>query len=287
VVYGQNTRSENVWQIEFDPDTGSVGNTATQLTQGLKRYSSFSLAPDEQSFVYLARGEPQQDLFIAGLDGAPKQRLTDDAAQDVIPRWSPDGQWIAFISDRSGKYEIWKIRPDGTGLSQMTYEPGKEVISPTWSPDGKRFLYQIRNVNPFIIDATRPGSEQSPERLPGLTPEGFLPWEWSPDGTKLIGWQPPMAEQPRGVVVYSFLDHSYRRLTNMGSFPAWLNDSRRVLVRENADFFIVDTVTGNTQKIYSIQQPNIIGSHLLSRDNRRIYFTNDSSEADIWILAMK
>ena len=102
LVYSHTTRSENLWQIGFDPASGEVSGVATALTQGLKRYALFSLAPDEQSFVYLARGEPQQDLFTADRRGAPLRRLTDDAAQDIIPRWSPDGGWIAFISDRGG-----------------------------------------------------------------------------------------------------------------------------------------------------------------------------------------
>jgi Tol biopolymer transport system component len=199
LVYGQSTRSENVWLTEFDPLRGSVVGTGTFLTQGLKRYAFFSLAPDEQSFVYLARGEPQQDLFTADRAGAPLHRLTDDVAQDIVPRWSPDGQWIAFLSDRSGKYEIWKVRPDGTGLAQMTHEPGREVIAPVWSPDGHRLLYQIRNVNSYVIDADRRGQEQTAESLPGEPPPGFIPWDWSPDGTLLVGWLP--LNEERAIVI--------------------------------------------------------------------------------------
>ena len=288
LVYGQNTRSENLWEIDFDAKEGLVNGTAQVLTQGLKRYASISFSPDEQSFVYLARGEPQQDLFIADRHGSPLQRLTDDAAQDIVPRWSPDGGWIAFLSDRAGKYEIWKIRPNGQGLSQMTYEPGREVIAPVWSPDGRKLLYQIRNVNSFVIDTTRPGREQVPESLAGQPPEGFIPWDWSPDGTQLIGWQPPLtSNQRRGVFVYSFVNKTYRRLTDFGMFPVWLSDSRQVLTREGSDFFLIDAVEATARKVYSIAEPNIVGSHLLSKDNRKIYYTSISSEADIWVLPLK
>src|SRR5262249_60941618 len=123
-----------VWQIGFAPAGGQVTGPATFLTQGLKLYAYFSLAPDEQNFVYLARGEPQQDLFTADRAGTPLHRLTDDVAQDIVPRWSPDGEWIAFLSDRSGKYEIWKVRPDRSGMSQMTHEPGRVVLTPCSAP---------------------------------------------------------------------------------------------------------------------------------------------------------
>jgi eukaryotic-like serine/threonine-protein kinase len=288
LVYGQTTRSENLWQIAFDPASGQVSGAASPLTQGLKRYTLFSLAPDEKSFVYLARGEPQQDLFTADLAGTPLRRLTDDAAQDIMPRWSPDGGWIAFISDRGGKYEIWKVRPDGTGLTQMTHEPDKEVIAPVWSPDGRKLLYQIRNVNSFVIDADRPGAEQTPQMLPGQPAPGFLPWEWSPDGQYLAGWQPPMLEQQRrGIVVYAVAQQRYERLTDLGLFPIWLNDNRRLLFREAGNFFLLDRRGGKPQLIYSLKPPNIIGSHALSRDNRRLYFTDASNEADIWLLKLE
>jgi hypothetical protein len=124
---------------------------------------------------------------------------------------------IAFISDRGGKYEIWKVRPDGTGLAQMTHEPGKEVIAPVWSPDGRKLLYQIRNVNSFVIDATRPGTEQEPQMLTGQPPDGFIPWEWSPDGNYLLGWQPPRPlHRERGIVVYSFCHQTLRPVRQLG-----------------------------------------------------------------------
>ena len=286
LIYGQNTRSENLWEIDFDPVRGKVVGEARPLTQGLKRYTFFSLAPDENSFVYLARGEPQQDLFIADRTGAQRKRLTDDAAQDIIPRWSPDGAWIAFISDRSGKYEIWKIRPDGSELSQMTYEPGKDVIAPVWSSDSSKLLYQIRNFNSFIIDATRPGTEQQPQVLPGEPPPGFVPFEWSPDGTHLVGWLPPGPKQ-RGVVVYSFATQRYDLLTHIGQFPVWLNDNRRVLFREWIHFYLLDRVSGKSEKFYTAKGASEIGQHELSHDNRRLYFTNVTSEADIWMVTLK
>ena len=286
LVYGQSTRSENVLQVGFDPARGQVVGTASFLTQGLKRYTYFSLAPDEQSFVYLARGEPQQDLFTADRAGTPLHRLTDDVAQDIVPRWSPDGQWIAFLSDRSGKYEIWKIRPDGTGLAQMTDEPGREVIAPVWSPDGRKLLYQIRNVNSYIIDADRPGAEQTAQSLVGDPPPGFIPWDWSPDGTLLVGWQ-PLNEQ-RAMVVYSFAQQRYEHFsTRLGAYPIWLNDNRRVLFREGGNLYVLDRLNGKWREVLTLKPPNQIGNYALSRDNRRLYYTSGSNEADIWLLDLK
>jgi Tol biopolymer transport system component len=286
LIYGQSTRSENVWQVGFDPARGQIIEPAVFLTQGLKRYAFFSLAPDEQSFVYLARGEPQQDLFTADRTGAPLHRLTDDVAQDTVPRWSPDGQWIAFLSDRSGKYDIWKVRPDGSGLAQMTHEPGREVIAPVWSPDGRKLLYQIRNVNSYVIDANRPGTEQTPQSLSGQPPLGFIPRDWSPDGSLLVGWLP--LNEGRSIVIYDFTQQRYERFTTgFGSFPSWLNDNRNVVFHEGGSVYLLDRLSGKHRQILTLKRPTLIGGCAFSRDNRRLYYTSGSNEADIWLLSIE
>src|SRR3954464_423977 len=47
---------------------------------------------------------------------------------------------ILFYSDRSGNKDIWVIKPDGTGLSQLTNNPQDDLL-PSWSPDGKRIVF--------------------------------------------------------------------------------------------------------------------------------------------------
>lgn len=53
------------------------------------------------------------------------------------PRWSPDGKWLAFISQQDGHDDLWLVKPDGTELSKVT-KSGHDISSPAWSPDGKR-----------------------------------------------------------------------------------------------------------------------------------------------------
>jgi hypothetical protein len=161
--------------------------------------------------------------------------------------------------------------------------PGQEVIDPVWSPDSKRLLYQIRNVTTLIINADQPGASQTPQALPGQAPPGFLVWDWSPNGAFLAGWKPTIQW---GIVVYSFAQQRYEQISRVGAFPIWLNDNHRVLFREGGALYVVDRRGGPPQRIYSLKEPNQIGSHALSRDNLRLYFTDVSSEADIWVLKL-
>lgn len=286
LIYTQVNRSENLWQVGFDPVTGKIKDTPTPLTQGLKRYGMFALAPDEQTFAYVGLGEPQMDLFVSKIDGTLLRRLTDDSAHDNVPRWSADGEQIAFVSDRSGKQEIWRTRMDGTEPEQLTDVPARDVIDPVWSPDGKRLLYQIRNVNSFIIDVDEPGTIRTPQPLAGQPLPGFLVWDWSRDGNLLAGWQPGQERPERGIGVYSFARQSYERLTDFGEFPVWLNDNRRLLFVSFRELYLLDRMGGRPQALLSTS-PNEIGLIALSRDNRRLYFTRRSNEADIWLLKLE
>ncbi len=58
-------------------------------------------------------------------------------AFDSQPKFSPDGQWIAFISDREGSENIWIMHPDGAGVKQVSKDPNSGFTSPSWAPDGK------------------------------------------------------------------------------------------------------------------------------------------------------
>ena len=82
-------------------------------------------------------------LVVMRVDGSERRMLTDDSHKDRLPTWSPDGSRIGFFSDRSGRYEIWTILPDGRELRQLTRtgpNSGREgaLIWPQWSPDGSR-----------------------------------------------------------------------------------------------------------------------------------------------------
>jgi Tol biopolymer transport system component len=53
------------------------------------------------------------EVYIVNVDGSGLRRLTSDPGNDGLPTWSPDGRTLAFVSDRSGQWEVWTTRPDG------------------------------------------------------------------------------------------------------------------------------------------------------------------------------
>jgi Tol biopolymer transport system component len=287
LIYVEVNRSENTWQIAFNPVTASVTGQPSQITHGATRYSCPDPSPDEKSLVFVTSIDAQEDVFVINRDTNELRQLTNDTSLNRIPRWSPDGRQIAFLSDRSGKNEIWKVNQDGSGLERLTDVPGANVLNPVWSPDGRRLLYQVRDVNSYIIDVS--GSEQTrrpPQPLAGHQMPGFFPWSWSPDGKLLAGW-PYKNELPgSGVVVYSFATSRYERLTERGTHPAWLNDNRRLIYILHGKMYILDSLTRHSREFHSVE-PEYLARFAITRDNRRIYYSLFSTEATIWLLSLK
>jgi Tol biopolymer transport system component len=79
-------------------------------------------------------------IVTANPDGTDEAILTLATQEDRAPAWSPDGSMIAFMSQFDepccGDWEIWAMNRDGTGLTNLTNEPGAGDVAPSWSPDG-------------------------------------------------------------------------------------------------------------------------------------------------------
>jgi Tol biopolymer transport system component/DNA-binding winged helix-turn-helix (wHTH) protein len=109
----------------------------------------------------------------------PSDRFIYSTRMESGPQFSPDGSKIAFESTRSGAYEIWMCRSDGTGVVQLT-RLNSSTGSPRWSPDGQQIVFDSRvsgNADIFVVDS-RGGS---PRRLTSEPSSEVVP-SWSRDG---------------------------------------------------------------------------------------------------------
>ncbi|MGH9627419.1 MAG: TolB family protein, partial [Bryobacteraceae bacterium] len=79
------------------------------------------------------------DIYSIGVQGGTMHRLTTSPAGEALPSWSPDGKWIYFSSNRTGKYGIWKVPASG-GEAVPVHAEGSNSAA---SPDG-RFIYFIK-----------------------------------------------------------------------------------------------------------------------------------------------
>lgn len=79
------------------------------------------------------------DIWVADPDGSNGHRLTAHIANDFNPRFSPDGKWIAFTSNRNGNNDVYLIPSNGGEPRQLTYYSGDDQAL-YWTPDGKAII---------------------------------------------------------------------------------------------------------------------------------------------------
>jgi Tol biopolymer transport system component/DNA-binding winged helix-turn-helix (wHTH) protein len=108
-------------------------------------------------------------------------RLTSDDGLQSGATWSPDGRFIAYASDRGGKYDIWIQQISGGDPIQVTKSPGQNW-QPDWSPDGKYIAYRSEDGGGgiYIIPALGGAGQQRK-----ITPAGYFP-RWSPDSSRIL-----------------------------------------------------------------------------------------------------
>ena len=190
--------------------SSASGAGVVQLTHNERDDLSPAFSRDGKRIVFTSDRENfTYEVFVMGASGAGERNVTTDDpstgfAQDADPAFSPSGGLIAFASDRTtgegvdnpdGDREIFTIKPDGTGLRQLTHNApnesgfGANDQVPVFSPSGKKIAFsnnrdQIEgdfNTEIYTMDANG-GNEVNLTR----NPAGDGRPDWSPDGKKIV-----------------------------------------------------------------------------------------------------
>ncbi len=96
-------------------------------------WMSVDVSPDGREVVFDLLG----DLYVIPIEGGEARALTSGFGWDMQPRYSPDGRFIAFTSDRAGADNIWIMNRDGSDPTQVTEESFRLLNSPSWTPDSE------------------------------------------------------------------------------------------------------------------------------------------------------
>jgi Tol biopolymer transport system component len=289
IVFSNHTYRSNITKVSLDADAGKMEN-AVNLTRGSLPAEYPRVSPDGKWITFRTGGR-QEDVYLMNSDGTGLRKLTDDSFRDRAPDWSPDGNNIIFYSDRSGRYEIWQIRIDGSGLEQMTQTEGPAVWYPRWAPDGSRYLTYNNTGTAIVPSGPIPFQMSEAKWLPQWNDTGrFAAKSWSPDGKRIAGEM--FGEDYRhlpGVFIYSFETDSYSQYCKQLDHPQsaqFLSDGRRLLVSTESDFILVDTETGDYETVF--HTPDTMHFEFcLSPDDTSVYFAAISRESDIWMATIE
>jgi Tol biopolymer transport system component len=119
-------------------------------------------------------------LFSPGL-----RQLTSGPYNDRYPVWSPDGRFIAYVSDREGVESIWVIKADGTSNRRISPK-GLLATYPSWAPDSMTLAYWGGTGDSFALYIVSVGDESTRKISPEYWGRPRAQARWSPDGTRLL-----------------------------------------------------------------------------------------------------
>jgi len=118
------------WDVNAPPGQ-RTRDIRIQTNEGT--WMNVDVSPDGRTVAFDLLG----DIYTMPIEGGTPRRITSGLAFDHQPRFSPDGRFIAFTSDRGGGDNIWVMNADGTGPRAITKETFQLLNAPAWSPDGR------------------------------------------------------------------------------------------------------------------------------------------------------
>ncbi|HDR89439.1 MAG TPA: protease [Bacteroidetes bacterium] len=190
-----------------------------------------SLSPNGERVVFSARGElfsvPSRNGVTYNLTATPGVHERDAA-------WSPDGKYIAYISDATGEFEIYLLNQDGSGEPvQLTQGSETYIFSLEWSPDSKKILFHTKDqeLNYIDIETKKVTTVATSDRSPSFS------YSWSPD-SKWIAYTKPSRDMSV-VRLYSLETGRSFRVTEgwYDSYnPSFSRDGKYLLFTSARDF---------------------------------------------------
>jgi len=232
------------------------------------------------------------DLWTVPRTGGQARRLTAHPGEEVFPKFSPDGKWIAFTGDYDGNTDVYVMPAMGGEPRRLTYHPAADNVL-GWTPDGKRILFR----------STRYSQPPDYTRLFTVSPEGGMPemlpipraslTSYSPDGNRIAylptsqdfrtwkryrgGWKPPIG-------IYDLKNNTYSELPNtkgMDLFPMWHGDTIYFIsdLDGTMNLYRYDLGSKKTRKLtnfteYDIKWPSL-GPDAIVFENGGLLYTFD------------
>lgn len=243
----------------------------------LNRAGAVALSPDGSLVAYTVSEVNWEDnaheteIFLASTTGGEPVQLTRARKSSSSPEWSPDGRWLAFLSDRADKRQIYLINPRG-GEARAITSTDEGVGGFRWSPDGKQIALtmadpkteaakardkkygefdvvdtEYRMTHLHVIDVDPAATEPAKPRR--LTSGAFTvgSYDWSPDGTSIVfdhRSDPNLAHSHSAdISVLTVADGALRKLVTSpspDSGPVWSPDGAQIAFQSamgNPTFF--------------------------------------------------
>lgn len=231
-----------------------------EIKDGKDYISNVGLSPDGERMVVTSRGE----VFDIPTDkGVTKNLTRTPGAHERGAQWSPDGKWIAFISDRSGETELYVQNSKDATLTQLTKNTDTYIRSFDWSPDSKSIVYTDRENRIVMVNV------EKKEKIVLLQEPADEPRSvsFSPD-SKWLTYTKKAANNFSVVYVMELATKKEYPITDKwyeSYSPIFSNDGKYIVFSSARDF---NPVYGSKEwnHIYTFDKSSAVYLSLLSKD---------------------
>lgn len=202
--------------------------------------------------------------------------------------WSPDGETVAFISNISGRNNLWLVPAEGGWPTQLTISDQRQ-FSPAWSPDGKWIAYQsdYDGDEQWGIFVVSPKTGQV-VNLTNTREVAELAPSWSPDGRFLAYLVKPKTSSSYEIDVYDMLMREVKHITtgtakdrgNVG--PIWSKDGKWIAYTQehakgtDSDIFVAQAATGKSTLLTPHSGENLYWVNDFSPDGKQLLITSNA-----------
>lgn len=229
-IYKMNIRDRKPEKVsiiiadDFEADKKVLKNAEEKITD-------VNPSPDGERVAISARG----DIYnVPVKEGVTRNMTFTSGAHDRNPEWSPDGKYIAWISDASGEFEIWIQRADGSeSAKQVSRDQKTYIFDIDWSPDSKKIMYITKKNDLRYIDI-QSGKITIVDKSPRSP---YYDADWSPD-SRWIAFVRQEVELPV-VRLYNLSNAQITQVTNnwySSSDPSFSSDGRYLFFVSERDF---------------------------------------------------
>ena len=262
-IFAQEITSTSYFVVSWSPDSKYLTFTKMQMTR--------SATPDKSKPPVV-----KADVYTMKADGTEVKKITGDEQNEFAPSWSKN-KLIYFGTTLQGSKEgeIFAVKPDRTGLTQITKNIGRSS-NPDVSRDGKKIAFNVETVEhkPQIYTMNADGSN-----VKALTSDDTLAFYnpvWSPDGKKIV-YYVEKGDQKDQIWTMNPDGTNQTLLTGNVAhnfYPSWSADGKRIIFCSNRD--------GEDQVIYSMNPDGLDIKRLMktnspnarySPDGKKIVFT--------------
>jgi tricorn protease len=197
-----------------------------------KWVTAYDISPDGKRGVFSARG----DVYtVPAKEGSIRNLAQTPGIREDYATWSPDGRWIAYVSDRTGEQELYVTPQDGQGKEiRVTTDGTMFRLPPVWSPDSKKLLYADKSVRLFYVDI----DAKKPVQIDQGKYADLTDYGWSPD-SQWVAYAKAAENQNDVIYVYSLGDKKITPVTTSfteSKNPVFDPDGKYMYFLSNRDY---------------------------------------------------